>query len=59
MSENKLIRFDWFIKKMLRDKSDYKVLEGVLTALLKKIYTYLKVKEIRIRKIIILIEFIY
>ena len=36
MSENKLIRFDWFIKKMLRDKSDYKVLEGFLTALLKK-----------------------
>lgn len=36
MGENKLIRFDWFIKKMLRDKSDYKVLEGFLTALLKK-----------------------
>ncbi|MGL5085418.1 MAG: Rpn family recombination-promoting nuclease/putative transposase [Clostridium sp.] len=36
MNEKKLIRFDWFIKKMLRDKSDYKVLEGFLTALLKR-----------------------
>ena len=40
MGENKLIRFDWFIKKMLRDKSDYKVLEGFLTALLKKDITH-------------------
>ena len=28
-----VIRFDWFIKRMLRDKADYKVLEGLLTAL--------------------------
>lgn len=45
MSENKLIRFDWFIKKMLRDKSDYKVLEGFLTALLKKDIHILNVLE--------------
>lgn len=45
MSENKLIRFDWFIKKMLRDKSDYKVLEGFLTALLKKDIQILNILE--------------
>ena len=36
IDKNKLIRFDWFMKKMFRDKSDYKVLEGFLTALLKR-----------------------
>jgi conserved hypothetical protein (putative transposase or invertase) len=45
MGENKLIRFDWFIKKMLRDKSDYKVLEGFLTALLKKDIQILNILE--------------
>lgn len=45
MSENKLIRFDWFIKKMLRDKSYYKVLEGFLTALLKKDIYILNILE--------------
>lgn len=35
-TSKKLIRFDWFIKKMLRDKSDFRVLEGFLSALLKK-----------------------
>jgi len=41
MDENKLIRFDWFIKKMLRDKSDCKVIDRFLASLLKRIYTYL------------------
>ena len=34
--KKRLIRFDWFIKKMLRNKSDYRVLEGFLIALLKE-----------------------
>ncbi len=41
----KVIRFDWFIKRMLRDKSDYNVLEGLLTALLKQDITILRILE--------------
>ena len=40
-----VIRFDWFIKRMLRDKADYKVLEGFLTALLKKDITIISILE--------------
>jgi hypothetical protein len=35
-SPQKLIRFDWFIKKMLRDKADFEILEGFLSELLKE-----------------------
>ena len=31
-----LVRFDWFIKYMLRDKSNYDILEGFLSELLKE-----------------------
>jgi predicted transposase/invertase (TIGR01784 family) len=31
-----LVRFDWFIKYMLRDKSNYEILEGFLSELLKE-----------------------
>jgi len=41
----KLIQFDWFIKKMFRNKSDYCVLEGFLTALLKKDVVIIKILE--------------
>jgi len=44
-TSNKLIRFDWFVKKMLRNKSDFKVLEGFLSALLKKDIVILNVLE--------------
>lgn len=44
-NSNKLIRFDWFIKKMLRDKSNFKVLEGFLSALLKKDISILNILE--------------
>jgi predicted transposase/invertase (TIGR01784 family) len=44
-TSNKLIRFDWFIKKMLRDKSNFKVLEGFLSALLKKNIVILNILE--------------
>lgn len=40
-----LIRFDWFTRNMLWDKSKYKVLEGFLTALLKKDITILNILE--------------
>ena len=31
---NKYIRFDWAIKRMLRDKANFAVLEGLITVLL-------------------------
>ncbi|MEI6436472.1 MAG: Rpn family recombination-promoting nuclease/putative transposase [Bacteroidota bacterium] len=34
MSKNKLIRFDWAMKTILRDKANFDVLEGFLAALL-------------------------
>lgn len=33
---NKLVRFDWAIKRLLRNKADYVVVEGLLTCLLNK-----------------------
>ena len=35
MKRNKYIRFDWAMKRMLRDKANYAVLEGLLTTLFK------------------------
>ena len=32
--QNNLIRFDWAMKRLLRDKSNYVVLEGFLSTLL-------------------------
>lgn len=34
VSDNKLVRFDWAIKHLLRDKANFDVLEGFLSALL-------------------------
>ena len=31
---NELIRFDWYMKRMLRDKANYVIVEGLLTVLL-------------------------
>jgi predicted transposase/invertase (TIGR01784 family) len=36
IEEKRLIRFDWAAKHILRDKSNFDILEGFLTALLKK-----------------------
>ncbi|NME71430.1 Rpn family recombination-promoting nuclease/putative transposase [Flammeovirga aprica] len=36
MKTKNIIRFDWAIKRLLRNKADYKVLEGFLTELLKE-----------------------
>ena len=33
-AENKYIRFDWAVKRMLRDKANFVVLEGLITVLL-------------------------
>ncbi len=36
MKKEKYIRFDWAMKRMLRDKANYAVLEGLLTTLFKE-----------------------
>jgi len=36
MIKDKLIRFDWAIKHLLRDKANFDILEGFLSAVLKR-----------------------
>ena len=40
-----LVRFDWFIKYMFRDKSDFEILEGFLSELLKEDIKILEILE--------------
>jgi predicted transposase/invertase (TIGR01784 family) len=40
-----LVRFDWFIKYMFRDKSDFDILEGFLSELLKEHIEILEILE--------------
>ena len=40
-----LVRFDWFIKHMFRDKSDFDILEGFLSELLKEDIRILEILE--------------
>jgi predicted transposase/invertase (TIGR01784 family) len=44
-TEAKLVRFDWAIKHLLRDKANFDVLEGFLTALLKENIEILEILE--------------
>ena len=41
----KLVRFDWFIKKMLRSKADFEILEGFLSELLREDVEILEIME--------------
>ena len=34
LEDNKYVRFDWAAKRMLRDKANFAVLEGLITVLL-------------------------
>lgn len=45
MGKKKLIRFDWAMKHILRDKSNFDILEGFLTAVLKQDVTVLSILE--------------
>ena len=36
MKTDRCIRFDWAMKRMLRDKANFGVLEGLLTVLLER-----------------------
>jgi hypothetical protein len=40
-----LIRFDWFVKNMLKDKSNFVILEGFLSELLKEDIKILDILE--------------
>ena len=40
-----IVRFDWFIKYMFRDKADFEILEGFLSELLKENITILEILE--------------
>jgi predicted transposase/invertase (TIGR01784 family) len=41
----KLVRFDWFVKFMLRDKSNFEILEGFLSELLKEDIRIIEILE--------------
>nr|VFJ64906.1 MAG: conserved hypothetical protein (putative transposase or invertase) [Candidatus Kentron sp. DK] len=45
MSRRKLISFDWALKRLLRSKANYEVLEGFLSELLKEDITILDILE--------------
>ena len=45
MKDVKLIRFDWAIKNILRDKSNFIILEGFLSELLNENITILEIIE--------------
>ena len=45
MPKRKLISFDWAMKKLLRSKANFKILEGFLSELLKE--------DVRIQEILI------
>lgn len=45
MMQDKYIRFDWAMKRMLRDKANFVVLEGLLTVLLERKITILEILE--------------
>ena len=42
---NKYIRFDWAVKRMLRDKANFAVLEGLITVLLNEKITISEILE--------------
>ena len=45
MSTEKYIHFDWAVKRMLRDKANFVVLEGLLTVLLDEKITITEILE--------------
>ena len=44
-AKQNLIRFDWAIKRLLRNKADYTVLEGFLSVLLNEDIKIINIKE--------------
>ena len=48
--EKKLVRFDWAIKNILRDKANFVILEGFLSELLKQDVKIIELLESDISK---------
>ena len=44
-TKTKLIRFDWAMKNLLRDKANFDILEGFLTAVLRQEVSIIKILE--------------
>ena len=44
-TETKLIRFDWAMKSLLRDKANFDILEGFLSAILRQDVSIIKILE--------------
>jgi predicted transposase/invertase (TIGR01784 family) len=44
-TQTKLIRFDWALKNILRDKANFDILEGFLTAILRQDVSVIKILE--------------
>ena len=44
-STNKYIHFDWVVKRMLRDKANFAVLEGLITVLFGRKITIVEILE--------------
>jgi hypothetical protein len=51
MRKRKLVSFDWAMKRLLRSKANYEVLEGFLSELLKEDITILEVLESESNKV--------
>jgi len=45
MAKGNLIRFDWAMKRLLRNKADYTVLEGFLSVLLNEDIKIINIKD--------------
>ena len=45
MDSNSIIRFDWAAKRLLRDKANHAVLEGLVTVLLGEKITIIEILE--------------
>lgn len=49
IAENKYVRFDWAVMRMLRDKANFGVLEGLITVLLGQKVTITAIRLFRPR----------
>ena len=45
MAQDKYIRFDWAAKKILRDKANFSILEGLVTVLLNESVKIIEILE--------------
>ena len=56
---NKYIRFDWAVKRMLRDKANFAVLEGLITVLTGEVVKIEDVDRIHLLHLVIFLTNVY